>query len=102
MFTKYIGIDLGTANTLVYMKNKGIIIREPSVVAVNTRDETASYVGIEAKEIIGKLDPKYAENDVYIGGMYNSFIDSLGYFKDKFIFEHTKDEISDHFIKFYK
>jgi rod shape-determining protein MreB len=54
MFTKYIGIDLGTANTLVYMKNKGIIIREPSVVAVNTRDETASYVGIEAKEIIGK------------------------------------------------
>lgn len=55
-----------------------------------------------AKEIIGKLDPKYAENAAYIGGMYNSFIDSLGYFKDKFIFEHTKDEISDHFIKFYK
>lgn len=54
MFTKDIGIDLGTANTLVYMKGKGIIIREPSVVAVNTRDESASYVGREAKEIIGK------------------------------------------------
>ena len=54
MFTKDIGIDLGTANTLVYMKGKGIIIREPSVVAVNTRDESASYVGHEAKEIIGK------------------------------------------------
>lgn len=54
MFTKDIGIDLGTANTLVYMKGKGIVIREPSVVAVNTRDESASYVGHEAKEIIGK------------------------------------------------
>ena len=54
MFTKDIGIDLGTANTLIYMKSKGIIIREPSVVAVNTKDESASYVGKEAKEIIGK------------------------------------------------
>lgn len=54
MFTKDIGIDLGTANTLIYMKGRGIIIREPSVVAVNTRDESASYVGREAKEIIGK------------------------------------------------
>ncbi len=54
MFTKDIGIDLGTANTLVYMRGKGIIIREPSVVAVNTRDEKASYVGKEAKEVIGK------------------------------------------------
>lgn len=54
MFTKDIGIDLGTANTLVYMKGKGIIIREPSVVAVNTKDDRASYVGREAKEVIGK------------------------------------------------
>ena len=54
MFTKDIGIDLGTANTLIYMKGKGVIIREPSVVAVNTKDESASYVGKEAKEIIGK------------------------------------------------
>jgi rod shape-determining protein MreB len=54
MFTKDIGIDLGTANTLIYMRGKGIIIREPSVVAVNTRDESACYVGREAKEIIGK------------------------------------------------
>ncbi|WP_044976055.1 rod shape-determining protein [Ruminococcus sp. HUN007] len=54
MFTKDIGIDLGTANTLIYIKGKGIIIREPSVVAVNTKDESASYVGREAKEVIGK------------------------------------------------
>ena len=41
LFSKYIGIDLGTANTLVYMKGKGIIMREPSVVAVDNRTERA-------------------------------------------------------------
>ena len=51
---KDIGIDLGTSNTLVYIKNKGIIIREPSVVAVNTYTERASYVGQEAKDVIGR------------------------------------------------
>lgn len=54
MFTKDIGIDLGTANTLVYMKGKGIIIREPSVVAVDTRTDRAKYVGQEAKDVIGR------------------------------------------------
>ena len=49
-----IGIDLGTSNTLVYVKNKGIIIREPSVVAVNTYTERPSYVGQEAKDVIGR------------------------------------------------
>ena len=39
MFTKDIGIDLGTANTLVYMKGRGIIMREPSVVAVDPRSD---------------------------------------------------------------
>ncbi len=54
MFTKEIGIDLGTANTLVYMRGKGIIIREPSVVAVDTRTDRAKYVGQEAKDVIGR------------------------------------------------
>jgi rod shape-determining protein MreB len=54
MFTKDIGIDLGTANTLVYMRGKGIIIREPSVVAVDTKTEQAKYVGQEAKDVIGR------------------------------------------------
>ena len=53
-FSKDIGIDLGTANTLVFMKNKGIILREPSVVAVDTRKDEVLYVGQEAKEVIGK------------------------------------------------
>lgn len=51
---KSIGIDLGTANTLVYMKGKGVIMREPSVVAVDTKNDTVRFVGDEAKEVIGK------------------------------------------------
>lgn len=54
MFKKDIGIDLGTANTLVYMRGKGIIIREPSVVAVDAKTETVKYVGAEAKDVIGR------------------------------------------------
>ena len=54
IFSKDIGIDLGTANTLVFMKGKGIIMREPSVVAVDTRTDTVRYVGQEAKDVIGR------------------------------------------------
>ncbi len=54
MFTKDIGIDLGTANTLVYMRGKGIIIREPSVVAVDVKYDRVRYVGQEAKDVIGR------------------------------------------------
>jgi len=54
LFSRDIGIDLGTANTLVFMKGKGIIMREPSVVAVDTRTDTVRYVGSEAKEVIGR------------------------------------------------
>ena len=53
-FSKSIGIDLGTANTLVFMKGKGVIMREPSVVAVDTKNDTVKFVGNEAKEVIGK------------------------------------------------
>jgi len=52
--TRDIGIDLGTANTLVYVKGKGIVIREPSVVAVDVKNDTVLAVGTEAKEIIGR------------------------------------------------
>ena len=53
-FSKDIAIDLGTANTLVYVKGKGILIREPSVVAINTETNTVKAVGEEAKEMIGR------------------------------------------------
>ncbi len=51
---KDIGIDLGTANTMVFMKGKGIIIKEPSVVAVNAQTGELLAVGDEAKEMIGR------------------------------------------------
>lgn len=54
MFSKDIGIDLGTANTLVYMKNKGIVLREPSVVAVDLHTDSVVAVGSKAKEMIGR------------------------------------------------
>lgn len=54
MFSKDIGIDLGTANTLVYMRGKGTIIREPSVVAVDVKMDRVRYVGQEAKDVIGR------------------------------------------------
>ncbi len=54
MFTRDIGVDLGTANTLVCVKGKGIIMREPSVVAYDVRNDAVRAVGKEAKEMIGR------------------------------------------------
>lgn len=51
---KNIGIDLGTANTIVYIEGKGIVLREPSVVAKNTKTGEVIAVGSEAKEMIGR------------------------------------------------
>lgn len=54
LFSRDIGIDLGTANTLVYVQGKGIVMREPSVVAVDVKKEEVMAVGMEAKEMIGR------------------------------------------------
>jgi len=54
MLGKRIGIDLGTANVLVSVSKKGILINEPSVVAVSTIDNKVMAVGNEAKDMIGK------------------------------------------------
>lgn len=54
IFAKDIGIDLGTANTLVHVKGKGIVIREPSVVAINKNTKAILAVGDDAKSMIGR------------------------------------------------
>ena len=56
LFSQDIGVDLGTANTLVFVKGKGIVIREPSVVAVDerTNPKTVVAVGADAKRMIGR------------------------------------------------
>ncbi len=54
ILTTKLGIDLGTANTLVYVPGKGIVLNEPSVVAVNRLDNRVVAVGAEAKDMVGK------------------------------------------------
>ncbi len=54
MFSNEIAIDLGTANTLVYVKGKGILVREPSVVAMSKSDRKVLAIGYEAREMMGK------------------------------------------------
>ncbi|NLL05690.1 MAG: rod shape-determining protein [Clostridiaceae bacterium] len=54
IFSRDIGIDLGTANTLVHLKGKGIVVREPSVVAINKKSNDILAVGDAAKEMIGR------------------------------------------------
>jgi len=53
-FSPKLGIDLGTANTLVFIPGKGIVLNEPSVVAISETDRTVLAVGNEAKEMIGR------------------------------------------------
>jgi rod shape-determining protein MreB len=59
-FSKDLGIDLGTKNTLVYVQDKGIVINEPTVVAINTRTDEILAVGDEARKMIGKT-PTYIQ-----------------------------------------
>ena len=54
LFSTDLGIDLGTANTLVYVKGQGIVLSEPSVVAINRNNNKVRAVGNEAKNMIGR------------------------------------------------
>lgn len=72
-FSKDIGIDLGTANTLVYVKDKGIVVNEPSVVAVNTRTDQIIAIGEEAKKMVGKTPPHIRATKPLIAGVISDF-----------------------------
>src|SRR6266851_1260545 len=54
LFSSDLAIDLGTANTLVYAKGKGIVVNEPSIVAINKNNSEVEAVGREAKEMLGR------------------------------------------------
>ncbi len=58
MFSKDIGIDLGTANVLIYIKGRGVVLNEPSIVAVDTETKKVIAVGSEAKEMLGRTSDK--------------------------------------------
>lgn len=84
--TKNIGIDLGTANTLVYMEGKGIVLREPSVVAKNTHSGEVIAVGSEAKEMIGRTPGSIVAIRPMKDGViadYDTTVAMLKYFMEK-------------------
>ena len=72
-FSHDIGIDLGTANTLVWVKNKGIVIREPSVVAMHRKTKKIIAIGTEAKRMVGKTPPSIITVSPLKGGVIADF-----------------------------
>ncbi len=85
-FTTDIGIDLGTTSTLVYTKEKGIFVNEPSVVAVNMRTEEILAVGREAKQMLGKTPAHIQAVKPLVDGVISDFEVAermLKYFIDK-------------------
>ncbi len=72
-FTQDIGIDLGTANTLVYVRGRGIVINEPSVVAVNQRTGQILAIGREAKKMVGKTPGHIVATRPLVDGVVSDF-----------------------------
>jgi len=73
LFSNDIGIDLGTANTLVYVKGQGVIINEPSVVAVNQKTGQVVAVGHEAKRMVGRTPGHIVAVRPLIDGVISDF-----------------------------
>ena len=72
-FSKDIGIDLGTANTLVYVRRKGIVINEPSVVAVNQKTGQILAIGTEAKRMVGRTPAHIVATRPLVQGVISDF-----------------------------
>lgn len=98
-FSHDIGIDLGTANTLVYVQGKGVIINEPSVVAINQRTKQILAIGDEARNMVGRTPSHIVAIRPLVDGVVSDFEvteQMLRYFiqkvhKDKFsIFPHPR------------
>ena len=73
LFSHDIGIDLGTANTLVWVKEKGIVIREPSVVAMHRKTKKIIAIGTEAKKMVGKTPSSIITVSPLKGGVIADF-----------------------------
>lgn len=72
-FSHDLGIDLGTTKTLVYVRGRGIVINEPSVVAINTRTDTILAVGDEARKMLGKTPPYIQVSRPLVNGIISDF-----------------------------
>jgi rod shape-determining protein MreB and related proteins len=73
LFSDDIGIDLGTANTLVYVRGRGIVINEPSIVAMNQKTGQVVAVGQQAKEMVGRTPPHIVAVQPVIDGVISDF-----------------------------
>jgi len=73
IFSKDIGIDLGTANTLVYVKDRGIVINEPSVVAINQKTGQILSIGQEAKKMVGRTPAHIIASRPLVAGVVSDF-----------------------------
>lgn len=73
MFSHDIGIDLGTANTLIYVRGKGIIINEPSVVAINQKTKQVLAIGEEARKMVGRTPAHIVAIKPLVDGVVSDF-----------------------------
>ncbi len=73
LFSNDIGIDLGTANTLVYVKGRGVVINEPSIVAVNTKTDQVVAVGQQAKDMLGRTPAHITAVQPVVDGVISDF-----------------------------
>jgi rod shape-determining protein MreB len=73
LFSNDIGIDLGTANTLVYLRDHGIVLNEPSVVAVNQKTGTVVAIGAQAKQMIGRTPGHIVAIRPLVDGVISNF-----------------------------
>jgi len=92
-FSNDIGIDLGTANTLVYVKGRGIVINEPSIVAMNTKTGQVVAVGQVAKDMLGRTPPHIKAVQPVVDGVISDFevtSELLSYLINKAQAGHTK------------
>lgn len=93
MFSNEIGIDLGTANTLVYVKGRGIVINEPSIVAMNQKTGRVVAVGAQAKDMMGRTPPHIVAVQPVVDGVISDFevtSEMLSYLINKAQAGHTK------------
>jgi len=72
-FSQYVGIDLGTTMTSVYVQGKGIVIKEPSVVAVNTKTGQILAIGHEAEAMLGKTPQHIGAIKPIVNGVISDF-----------------------------
>src|SRR3990167_4969584 len=72
-FAKDVAIDLGTSNTLIYVKDRGIVVKESSIVAINNRNGQILAVGEEAQKMVGKVPPHITISKPLVDGIISDF-----------------------------